>query len=71
MPKLDLFTVFSAALESCRTPSARAPAPNPPSPAPTPAMDDDFLLAALRNSTTARDQIMQRRLGTLPDTAEG
>jgi hypothetical protein len=68
MPKLDLFTVFSAALESCRTPSARAPAPPPPAPAP---MDDDFLLAALRNSTTARDQIMQRRLGALPDGPEG
>jgi hypothetical protein len=68
MPKLDLFTVFSAALKSCRTPSAKAPVP--PSPAPAP-MDDDLLLAALRNSATGRDQIMQRRLGASLDGADG
>jgi hypothetical protein len=69
MPKLDLFTVFSAALESCRTPAARAPAP--PAPPPSPAMEDDFLLSALRNSATGRDQIMQRRLGALLEGPEG
>ncbi len=31
--------------------------------------DDSTLLSALRNSVTDRDQILQRRLGLLPDIA--
>jgi len=44
---------------------ASPPAAIPASPTPP---DNDFLLNALRNSATGRDQIMQRRIGILPDT---
>ncbi len=73
MPKLDLFTVFSAALENCHTPTARVPETTAPIAVPSrapaasrsPMPDPEALLNALRNSATGRDQLMQRRLGTL------
>lgn len=64
MTTRNLLTALAAALAA--NPSiASSPAPGPNI---TPPPDTDFLLNALRNSATGRDQIMQRRIGILPDT---
>jgi hypothetical protein len=58
-----LFTAFAIA----ETRNARLqPAPVRLEPVPA---DDTTLLSALRNSATDRDQIIQRRIGLFPDTA--
>ncbi len=57
----NLATALAAAL-------ARIPAVTPPK-SQVPA--DLLLLAALRNSATGRDQIIQRRIGIYPGAASG
>ena len=64
MTTRNLLTALAAALASNPLP-ASPPAAIPDSKVPP---DTDFLLNALRNSATGRDQIMQRRIGILPDT---
>ena len=63
MTTRTLFTAF--AIAQTRTLEA-PPAPARFSPAIT---DDTTLLNALRNSATDRDQIMQRRIGVLTESA--
>lgn len=65
MPRQDLVAAFATALAN-RTPAPAKPRPATPA-ARTPVPDDETLLNALRNSTTGRDQIMQRRIGLRPD----
>jgi len=63
MTTRNLLTALAAALASNPLPvSPPAAMPNTTTPP-----DNDFLLNALRNSATGRDQIMQRRIGILPD----
>jgi len=62
MPKSNLVSALNAALAG----KSALPDGPAPSPAASPAADD-FLISALRHSTTGRDQIMQRRIGILPD----
>lgn len=64
MTSRNLLTALAAALASNPLPAA-PPAATPDGKDPP---DNDFLLNALRNSATGRDQIMQRRIGILPDT---
>ncbi len=61
--KRNLVTALVAALENSRQPS-RTPVAAPKSSEPP---GGDSLLIALRNSATGCDQIMQRRLGALPE----
>lgn len=65
MPRQDLVAAFATALAN-RTSAPAAPRPASPA-ARTSVPDDETLLNALRNSTTGRDQIMQRRIGLRPD----
>lgn len=64
MTTRNLLTALAAAL-AANPLIASSPAPGPNITTPP---DNDFLLNALRNSATGRDQIMQRRIGILPDT---
>ncbi len=57
MKTKNLATALAAAL-------SRTPAIAPPKPE---VSVDLLLIAALRNSATARDQIIQRRIGVYPD----
>ena len=63
MSKRNLVTALAAALENSpkagRNADITGKTMDPPG--------ADFLLVALRNSATGRDQIMQRRLGALAD----
>lgn len=65
MTSRNLATALTAAL-AIRPIPEKVPARTPPRNAPP---DDDTLLNALRHSATGRDQIMQRRLGALPENA--
>ena len=58
MKTKNLATALAAAL-------SRTPAITPPKPE---VSVDLLLVAALRNSATRRDQIIQRRIGVYPDT---
>ena len=62
MKTQTLFTAFAIAQRNARL----QPAPVRLEPVPA---DDTTLLSALRNSATDRDQIIQRRIGLFPDTA--
>jgi len=59
MKTKNLATALAAALN-------RTPAITPPKPE---VSADLLLVAALRNSATKRDQIIQRRIGVYPDVA--
>ena len=63
MPKPTLAAALNAALAA--RPGRPAVAADLPAASAPPG--DDILLSALRNSTTGRDQIMQRRLGFFSD----
>jgi hypothetical protein len=63
MPKPSLAAALNAALAA--RPGRPAVIADLPSAAV--AVEGDVLLSALRNSTTGRDQIMQRRIGMFPD----
>jgi len=62
MKTQTLFTAFAVA-------QARRPAPAPARSDPGPA-HDMTLINALRNSATARDQIIQRRIGMIAEAAK-